>query len=179
MFGVSFNDLRDVILLTYIHISLLCRQYQVGTQEEEEEPVPVITNYATDTNPQPVQIVITPPAATAVSAPELNRMSDAGSNADALNRNHEAEAPIANYDETTGYGVVGSNNGQGKDMAISVNRDAGNQAQGGGPICSMNPDRCCSSDDCPDTGCCNVQYGCVELPTDRPWMTKYLDDFCM
>ena len=56
-----------------------------------------------------------------VSAPELNRMSDADSNADALNRNHEAEAPIANYDATTGYGVVGSSSN------ANTNSNAGQQ----------------------------------------------------
>ena len=143
---VSFNDVcENVLLLTYISLFIpliptilsqrSCRQYQVGTQEQEEEPVPVITNYVTDTNPQQVPVVIAPPAAAA-------------------------------------------NNGQGKDIATSVNRAAGNQAQGRGPVCSIGPDPCCSSDDC-GTNCCNFQYGCVEKPTDLPWMTQYLEDFCM
>ena len=69
-----------------------------------------------------------------------------------------------------------ANNGQGKVIATSTNRGQSNSAIT--TVCSI-ADGCCSSGDCPTTGCCNFQYGCVDEPTDLPWMTQYLEDFCM
>jgi len=69
-----------------------------------------------------------------------------------------------------------ANNGQGKVIATSTNRGQSNSAIT--TACSI-ADGCCSSGDCPTTGCCNFQYGCVDEPTDLPWMASHLPGFCM
>ena len=94
----------------------------VGGTEQPAQARPVPTTVASPARPvttasssyQYTQTAATKPQQPVpntvyVSAPELNRASEAGPAAGALNRNPlEAEAPIQEYDETTGYGVVGS-----------------------------------------------------------------------
>lgn len=71
-----------------------------------------------------------------VSAPELNRASEAGPAAGALNRNPlEAEAPIQEYDETTGYGVVGSSS----NANANSNANVANTNSNGGALNRQQP----------------------------------------
>ena len=95
-------------------------------------PVPTASSSYTQTAATEPQV----PNTVYVSAPELNRMSEAGPGADALNRNPlEAEAPIQEYDETTGYGVVGSSSSSN----ANSNANGANTNSNGGALNRQQP----------------------------------------
>ena len=121
----------------------------VGGTEQPAQARPVPTTVASPARPvttasssyQYTQTAATKPQQPVpntvyVSAPELNRASEAGPAAGALNRNPlEAEAPIQEYDETTGYGVVGSS-------STNANSNAGantNTNSNGGALNRQQP----------------------------------------